>query len=157
MSSPVIVFVPGAFLGPGPYAAVADALREKKHSVDVVNLPSAADLSADSPLSPKWKELASKTVDSDVQAIRDTLEPHFQEGNEVVLIGHSYGSIPAMLSTEGQTSKERKEQGLKGGVVGYINESGFAFAARGKNAMGTDDDPPLMPYHKFDVSSDLLS
>jgi pimeloyl-ACP methyl ester carboxylesterase len=154
-SKPVIIFVPGAFLGAGPYAPVAESLRADDYTVEVVNLPSAADLSSEDVSSPKWKDLAEKTVESDIQAIRDVFNPHFEQGRQVVVIGHSYGSIPAMLSIEGHTVQERETKGLQGGVFAFVNIAGFAFAARGKNAMGTDEDPPPMPYHKFEVCMTL--
>ncbi|KAJ4005027.1 hypothetical protein NW752_011541 [Fusarium irregulare] len=147
--APTILLVPGAFLGPNPYATVAQALRDHNYVVDVVDTPSAADLSTESVSSPKWKDLAAQTVESDVKAIHDDCERHFEQGNDVVLIGHSYGSIPAMLSIQGQTVKERKDRNLAGGIVGYLNMVGFAFAVRGKNAMASDEDPPFMPYHEF--------
>ncbi|KAF4448933.1 hypothetical protein F53441_7702 [Fusarium austroafricanum] len=150
-SAPAIVIVPGAFLGTRPYEDFAKMLRAKGYMVDVVSLPSAGDLTSEAVSSPAWKNLASKTVYSDVEAIYNTMKPHFQQGRDVVLMGHSYGSMPAILSIEGHTTPGTKEKGGKGGVVGFINIAGFAFAARGKNAMGTDDDPPVMPYHKFEV------
>jgi predicted alpha/beta hydrolase len=148
---PVIIFVPGAFVGPGPYAAVAESLRADDYSVEVVHLTSAADLSSETVSSPKWKDLAAKTADSDIEAIHDVVKPYFEQGRQVVLIGHSYGSIPAILSIEGHTVQERESKGLQGGVVAYINIAGFAFGARGKNVMGTDEDPSPMPYHKLEV------
>lgn len=151
MSKPTILLVPGAFLGPNPYATVAQALRDHDYVVDVVDTPSAADLSTESVSSSKWKDLAAQTVESDVKAIHDACERHVEQGNDVVLIGHSYGSIPAMLSIQGQTVRERKDQNLAGGIVGYLNMVGFAFAVRGKNAMASDEDPPFMPYHEFQV------
>jgi hypothetical protein len=151
LPKPVIIFVPGAFVGPGPYAAVAEYLRADDYSVEVVHLTSAADLSSETVSSPKWKDLAAKTADSDIEAIHDVVKPYFEQGRQVVLIGHSYGSIPAILSIEGHTVQERESKGLQGGVAAYINIAGFAFGARGKNVMGTDEDPSPMPYHKFEV------
>ncbi|KAH6970192.1 Alpha/Beta hydrolase protein [Fusarium avenaceum] len=150
LTKPVIIFVPGAFVGPGPYAAVAECLRVDGYTVEVVHLPSAADLSSETVSSPKWKSLAEKTAESDIEAIHNVVKPHFVQGRQIVLIGHSYGSIPAMLSIEGHTAQERETKGLKGGVVAYINIAGFAFGARGKNVMGTEEDPSPMPYHKFE-------
>lgn len=151
LTKPVIIFVPGAFVGPGPYAAVAECLRVDGYTVEVVHLPSAADLSSETVSSPKWKSLAEKTAESDIEAIHNVVKPHFVQGRQIVLIGHSYGSIPAMLSIEGHTAQERETKGLKGGVVAYINIAGFAFGARGKNVMGTEEDPSPMPYHRFEV------
>ncbi|KAJ4257968.1 hypothetical protein NW762_008105 [Fusarium torreyae] len=149
LAKPVIVFVPGAFLGAGPYASFSKTLRAKEYTVEVVSLPSAGDLSSKTTLSPEWKSLASKTVESDVQAIHDALASYFEQGERVLIVGHSYGSIPAMLSIQGQTLDERTAKSLQGGIVGYINIAGFTFGARGKNTMGTEDDPPPMPYHHF--------
>ncbi|KAM0346008.1 hypothetical protein ACHAPU_006062 [Fusarium lateritium] len=156
-SKPVIVLVPGAFLGAGPYASVAECLRTDGFLVEVIDLPSAIDLSSETVSSPKWKELAAKTVESDISAIREVLDPHFEQDRRVMVVGHSYGSIPAMLSIEGNTVKERKLQGLQGGITAFVNIAGFAFGARGKNAMGTDEDPPPMPYHKYEVCTICLS
>ena len=70
MSKPTILLVPGAFLGPNPYATVAQALRDHDYVVDVVGTPSAADLSTESVSSSKWKDLAAQTVESDVNVTR---------------------------------------------------------------------------------------
>ncbi|KAJ3548922.1 hypothetical protein NM208_g759 [Fusarium decemcellulare] len=149
-SKPVIALVPGAFLGAGPYASFAEVLRAKGHIVDVITLPSAGDLSSKTTSTPEWKDLANKTVDCDVQAIHDALVPYFERGQRVLMVGHSYGSIPAMLSIEGQTITERTTNKLQGGIMGYVNIAGFAYGVRGKNTMGTDDDPPPMPYHQLE-------
>ena len=68
-----------------------------------------------------------------------------------MLIGHSYGTLPATLSAEGQSVAERHTRGEKGGVKAFVNLAGFAYPARGKNILGADEDMPPMPYHILEV------
>jgi hypothetical protein len=86
------------------------------------------------------------TFIDDAAEIQKKLVPLLDEGREAVIFSHSYGSMPAMHTTEGLTAVERAERGLKGGIIGVVNLAGFAFPARGKGIMGDETVVPPTSY-----------
>jgi predicted alpha/beta hydrolase len=151
-AKPVIAIVPGGFCGPQIYQDVASALRDDGFTVVIPTLTTTKDLSTKDPTSAEYKDFASKGLPDDVKEIHDSLASELDKGSEVVIFGHSYGSLPALISLEGQTVEERKAKGLSGGIKAYAAVSGFAYTMRGKNIMGTTEDLPVMPYHTLEVS-----
>lgn len=97
-------------------------------------------------------EIAGKTSLDDRQSIHEHMLPELDKGTEVVLVGHSYGSLPATLAVQGQTVDERKARGLPGGVRSFVVLTGFSFPVRGKSIMGDDNDPPVPDYFTIKVS-----
>jgi len=150
-SKPVIVLVPGAFHRPSVWRAVAEPLREKGFIVVTPPLSVCGDLSTKTVESQEWKDLAAKGPVDDAKLIHDELLPFLDDGNEAVVVSHSYGSVPACVAIEGQTVPDRAAKGLRGGIKAVINIAGFAFPVRGKSLMGDDNGPPLMPYHVLEV------
>jgi hypothetical protein len=74
------------------------------------------------------------------------------EGKDVVLLGHSYGGVPATEALKGVTKAEREKEGKKGGVVrvGYLTcivprkgESAMEMLAKGSEVAG--DEPLFAP------------
>lgn len=151
MSQPLIVIVPGGFIKPAAYDDVSKELSHLGHTVLVPSLTVYGDLSNETADSPAWKALAEKGCLDDVKMLQSHLLPAFEQGQEVVLVGHSYGTVPACLSIEGQSVAERHARGEKGGVKAFVNLAGFAYPARGKNIIGGDEDMPPMPYHELNV------
>jgi pimeloyl-ACP methyl ester carboxylesterase len=147
----VIVLVPGAFHRPACWNTVAQSLRAAGCTVITPSLAVCADLSSETPESPGWKDLANKGPVDDAEAIREALTPFLNEGQEVVMVSHSYGSLPATLAVEGQTVAERAAKDLKGGIKAVVVIAGFAYGVRGKSIMGDESEPPLMPYHILEV------
>ncbi|KAH8176390.1 alpha/beta hydrolase family protein [Sarocladium implicatum] len=153
MAQPLIVIVPGGFVKPEAYDGVAKELSQLGYTTKVLELTVYGDLSNETPDSPAWKEMADKGCLDDVKMIMTQITPEFEEGREVVLLGHSYGTLPATISADGQSVAERHARGEKGGIKALVNLAGFAYPARGKNIIGTDDDMPPMPYQVLEVGS----
>lgn len=69
--------------------------------------------------------------------VHSLVNPLFDAGREVVIIGHSYGGIPACASTQGYTMDERADKGKKGGFRSIIYLAGFAIPEKGKDLLQT--------------------
>ena len=139
---PIIVIVPGAFHRPSHYSLIIDPLVAQGFTVLALDLA----VCGDEGVSP------NATHFDDIKKIHELLLPKLDEGAEAIIMSHSYGSVPATGSVEGQTKEERAARGLKGGIVGTITISGVAFPVRGKNLFGGDEEWPPMPYHVLKVS-----
>jgi alpha-beta hydrolase superfamily lysophospholipase len=150
-NKPVIVIVPGGFCSPEIYQDVANILREDGFTVIVPRLTITKNLSSKDPTDEEYKLLASKGMLDNVKEIHDSIAKELDGGSEVVIFGHSYGSLPGLLAIEGHTVEERKVKGLPGGIKGYGVVSGFAFAMRGRNILGTTEQGPVMPNHSHEV------
>lgn len=156
-TKPVIMIVPGGFCSPQTYEHVEQLLHQQGYETIVLKLTVCGDLSSKTAASREWRDMAEKGVADDVKLIHSLLLPLLDQGRKAVIVAHSYGSVPAMLSIEGQTVAERAERNSIGGIIAYVNVAGFAHPARGKNVFGTDDEPPLMPYHVLEVSTLFIS
>ena len=141
---PVIVLVPGAFHSPSCWSTLADGLQKQGYTVLTPPLAVCGE-SIDS------TRLVGTTALDDVELIHNSLLPLLDSGRESVIVGHSYGSVPATLAVEGQTVEERKAKGLKGGIKAMVTIAGFSYPVRGKGIMGDESEPPLMPYHLLKV------
>ncbi|KAF5705024.1 hypothetical protein FGLOB1_8164 [Fusarium globosum] len=163
-SKPIIAIVPGGFCSPEVYQPVANILEQDGFNVIIPRLTVTKTLTSKDPATPEFKELAKKGLLDDVEEIHSRLASEFEKGSEVVIFGHSYGSLPALLAIEGQTIAERKTKGLSGGIKGYVAIAGFAYAQKGKNARGDTEPAPPMPYfehedgvfHMTDVAKPLF-
>jgi len=138
---PIIVIVPGAFHRALHYTKITEPLRAQGYGVIPVDLVVAGEN-----VNPDATHL------DDAAEIRRQLVPLLDEDKRAIVVSHSYGSMPATASVEGQTVAERSQKGLNGGIVAVINIAGFAFPARGKSVMGDDQIAPPMPYHVVEVS-----
>ena len=115
MTQPTIVLVPGAWHGPDVYSSVTKTLGA--HGYPTVSLP----LPSVGAMPP------NKNFDEDVKAIRDCLTSLIEKGEkEVILVVHSYTGMPGAEAPKGLGKKERREKGLKGGVVRLVFIMAFA-------------------------------
>ena len=154
-TKPIILIVPGGFFSPEPYATVKNLLEQQGHETIVAKLTVCGDLSSKTPASQEWKDMAGKGATDDVNHIHSLLVPLLDQGRKAVIVAHSYGSLPGMLSIEGQTVAERAARGCVGGITAFVSVAGFAYPFRGKNVFGADEDIPLMPYHELEVCNDI--
>lgn len=152
MAKPWITIVPGGFIKPQAYDDVSKELSRLGYTVIVPSLTVSGDLSNETADSQAWKDLAGKGCPDDVKVIQSHTLRACEDGHEVVLVGHSYGSVPGCLAVEGQSVAERHARGEKGGVKAFVNLAGFAYPARGKTIIGTDEDLPPLPYQVLEVS-----
>ncbi|KAG6358309.1 hypothetical protein INS49_014193 [Diaporthe citri] len=79
-------------------------------------------------MGPDAKDIA---WNADVEALLQTAEPLFAQGKKVVLIGHSYGGIPACIATRENGVAERHARGLDGGFLQIVLLCAFAMPSKG--------------------------
>ena len=100
-SQPEFIIVPGAWHSPESFKPTSDILEQKGYVVHGVNLKCYG---ASPPL---------QNFDPDVQVVRETVNRVLSSGKDVVIIYHSYGSVPGsealseyMKELEGGKRKE---------------------------------------------------
>lgn len=108
MSKPAIVFLPGAWLPETTYASFLDALKQAGYPVRYVSYPSCDSASADCP--------QDATYIRD-QAIRPLIE---DQGEDIVLLMHSYASMPGASAARGFSKTDRERNGQAGGILALI-------------------------------------
>lgn len=115
-SKPTIVLVHGAWSLPEPsYTPLKSQLEGLGYEVHLPTLFTSG-----------GGEVKGKTWKEDVEDILDVSIPLFDQGKEVVLICHSYGGVPAITATEGQSVEERTRKGKAGGFKQIILVAAFA-------------------------------
>ena len=77
------------------------------------------------------------TWEADREKVLSTAAPYFEQGKEVVLVGHSYGGVPATVATEGQSLSDRAKKGLPGGFHSVVFLAAFAVPTRGWDVLTT--------------------
>ena len=97
-SKPTFVFVPGNFLPPLYYANIAKLLESFGFQTRLVTLPSTG---SKSPLT---------SNEPDVVVIQQVLKELSDSGKEIIVVAHSYGSIPTCEAIKGLGN----EKGLAG-------------------------------------------
>ncbi|THX64249.1 hypothetical protein D6D08_08029 [Aureobasidium pullulans] len=117
MSKPSIVLVPGAWHVPAHFNQVIDKLEDQGYVCLCVNLPTnTRDPLVDGRL---------LGIEDDVAAIRAAVTNQLDAGNDVVVVTHSYGTVPGTAALTGLNLKARKTAGNTNGVVGVVIISGF--------------------------------
>lgn len=139
LEKPVVLLVHGAFQQPANYESVLGPLRERGFTIVAPTLPTTG---ADPDLD----------YTQDVDVIDRVLQPLLDAGREVIMLAHSFGTLPASHCIEGESVAERKECGFTGGIIHYINVCGFSYPEKGKNIMGKDESFPLQDYYNVEVS-----
>jgi hypothetical protein len=64
-------------------------------------------------------------IEDDVAAIRAAVTNQLDTGIDVVVVTHSYSSIPGTAALTGLSLKARKTAGKSNGVIGVVIISGF--------------------------------
>ena len=67
------------------------------------------------PKPPTCSENGNLSWKDDVAEIQREVAPYMDQGKEFIIVGHSYGGVPACAATQGYTTIERAESGKKGG------------------------------------------
>lgn len=104
---PAIVLVPGSFCHSSHYAPLLQPLQDAGVNVHVLDPPTYH--------SKKLGHLP--TMYDDASFIAKSVETLADQGEQVVLVAHSYGGIPASESVKGLSIGDRREQGKPGGIV----------------------------------------
>ncbi|KAK8054235.1 hypothetical protein PG996_013536 [Apiospora saccharicola] len=124
-SKPIILMVHGAWHLPFMY----DSLKEELEMLGYEFLcPKLKTVGADS---------HGMTWEEDKEVIVDLVKPLFDQGREIIIVGHSYGGIPGCAATQGNGVHERAAAGKKGGFRHIVYLAGFAIPQRGMSLRQT--------------------
>lgn len=116
MTKPSIIFCPGSFNLPSEYQAIFDGVIEAGYEMKGIHLPSIG------PGSQQGRDTPAPSMYDDAALIAEEVEKLADQGNDVVVIGHSYAGVPMSQCTKGLGKEERKAQDKPGGIVrlGYM-------------------------------------
>ena len=105
---PTIILVHGSWHRLGCFHLIKERLERLSYEVYAIDSPTTSEI--------------SPTLDyrDDVEEIHKLMLPLFDTGKEVTIVGHSYGGLPAFVSTEGQSIAERAQAGKRGGVRSLV-------------------------------------
>lgn len=104
---PTIVLIPGSFLHSSHYTPTIQPLHDAGVSIHIL----------DPPCYHSKKPGDLPTMYDDASFISSFVEKLADQGEEVVLVSHSYGGTPTTEGLKGLSVAERRKQGRKGGVV----------------------------------------
>lgn len=111
-SLPIILLVPGAFGTPAGYDPILPYLKEAGFTTHPGPYPS---------LNPS--DPSTATCAKDIASLRDdVLRPLIEQGNDVIILAHSFGGVIASSAAKGLDKQAR--EGQAGGVVGLIYIAG---------------------------------
>lgn len=111
---PTIVFTPGAWHGTWAFDTVRSQLEALGYPTAAVALPSVGNTNA------------SVGVTEDAAALKAELTTLTDAGQDVVMVGHSYGGVVISAASEGYGYKNRSAAGLEGGVIMAVYMTAFA-------------------------------
>jgi pimeloyl-ACP methyl ester carboxylesterase len=103
-SDTTVIFVPGAWHSPSCFSIVCNKLKASGYSINYITLPSVGPSEHLSDFRP------------DVEKIRTAILKAADAGRKVVLVVHSYGSLPANEAIRDLDISSRAKNGLGGGV-----------------------------------------
>lgn len=110
-TKPSILIVPGSFAPAEIYDPVVEAVTARGHETQAVQLPSVG-------LKPEPTPTREPpTMYEDAAHIAALAAALADEGKDVVIIGHSYGGVPATESVRGLAKVDRRREGKEGGLV----------------------------------------
>ena len=113
--NPSFVLVPGGWHPTSVYFTFLTHIHKAGFPAVVVNLPS---LEASDP--------SAADCTRDTAAIRKQIVPLLEiDGQDVVILCHSYGGIPGGGAVRGLSKTSRYKEGKKGGVIGLMYMSAF--------------------------------
>jgi pimeloyl-ACP methyl ester carboxylesterase len=110
MSLPTIVFVPGAWHTCDYYKPVISILTAKGFPTATINLPSVGGISS---------------MEDDATAIQKVTSKLADEGQQIILVMHSYGGIPGTESAKGLSWERRQANGEQGGIIALVYVSAY--------------------------------
>ena len=123
---PFIVIVPGASQNPAHYGYLSHLLQLAGYPVFTALLPSVG-------------AAGNVTAEDDTKYVRNSmLIPVLDhEEHDVIIVMHSYSSVPGSAAAQGLGKRERTAQGKKTGVIGQIYLSAIlAKGGDGKDIVG---------------------
>jgi pimeloyl-ACP methyl ester carboxylesterase len=139
-TKPTIVFVPGAWHKSGCYDPVIQKLNTQGYETATAELASVGPI----PGLQTWAD--------DIASIQKVVASLVDVGKRIVIVAHSYGSLPAGEAIKSFLYHEREAEGRQGGVVHFVYISAFVLPPSTSlmDALGGKD----LPW--FKVSSSKL-
>ena len=136
---PTLIFIPGAWHTSACYGKVIDRLKECGYTSKTVEL---ATLDPADPI--------SDDTDTDAEVISAAIEGVLSEGNNVVLVAHSYGGIPVLSAA--YAFRDRRSPGIT--AIAMI----AAFLPPPKTSLVAllSDKMTGPGFHKFDSTGHLI-
>ncbi|KAI0908724.1 Alpha/beta hydrolase fold-1 [Ustulina deusta] len=111
MSKPYFLLATGSFVPAPFYDDLVDRMRAHGYDMKALQLPTVG-------LAPgQGRDTPPATMYDDAALIAKEVESLADTGREIILVGHSYGGMPATESTKGLSVQERQKEGKKGGIV----------------------------------------
>lgn len=108
MAKPSIVFLPGAWHTAECFDALTPYLKEVGYDTYPLTLPS---VSEPDPI---------RSLDPEIEHVHKTIIPLIEDGQDVIIVCHSYGGVPGSSSVKGLSKKDRAAQGKLGGVSAMV-------------------------------------
>jgi pimeloyl-ACP methyl ester carboxylesterase len=112
-TKPTILFVPGAWHRSACYTPVVQKLNAQGYVTATTELASVGPV----PGLQTWAD--------DVASIQKVVASLANAGKRIVVVAHSYGSLPAGEAIKGFLFREREAHGRDGGVVHFVYISAF--------------------------------
>ncbi|KAI1855551.1 hypothetical protein JX266_000416 [Neoarthrinium moseri] len=133
-SKPTIVLIPGVCHPASYFDDVKARFEALSYEVFIRTLPSIGQAGA------SWAD--------DRDAVIEMIEPHMDHGTEFVVIGHSYGGMPAVGVCEDRSIAERQAAGKRGGIRAVIFVGSALVLDRGQTALDAFGGvyPPWLPF-----------
>lgn len=144
MSKPYFLLVTGSFAPAHFYNDLVEQVKAWGYDIKAIHLATVG-------LGPgQGRDTPPATMYDDAALIAKEAEALADAGREVIVVGHSYGGMPATESIKGLSVSERQKAGKKGGIVrlayktAAVTTPGHS-AAEGLPAPPADDPPRLVP------------
>lgn len=144
-NTPIILLAHGAWHPPHLYIPLQEALAKQGYTLVIPALPTMG------------VDATGVGWDADVKVLLEHAEPLFAQGKEVVLVGHSYGGIPAGVATRGNGVAERAQNGLPGGFRHVVFLCAFAIPAAGLSNLTAIPGGQWMPWHRIIESEGMVN
>lgn len=129
-SLPTLLIVHGAWHTPHCFDYFTELLEKRGFEVVRPLLPTC---NGDNP--------PTKTLEDDVQAVRDHAEKLVNDGKDVIAILHSYGGTVGTDALYGLSKSARKGKGLEGGikdlfyVCAFVNHKDYSLVGMGNGQL----------------------
>jgi pimeloyl-ACP methyl ester carboxylesterase len=114
MSKPVLIFIPGAWHSPEGFGTIISQLTPLGYKCIAL------------PLQAVVKQPPVKDLQPDIDALREVVIQESDAGNDVVVVGHSWGGIVVTGALDGLGKVQRDKDGKNGGVVKIAYLCAFA-------------------------------
>ena len=119
MSKPTIVIVPNAWHQQDSYEPFIHTLERAGYPWRCISLPSF------NPSHPKFPQSSNCKWDTEEIGFDTMLDNMRGGGRDIVLLMHSYGSMPGLAASRGNSKTQRVREGKMGGVIGLVCVSGI--------------------------------